>query len=187
MNDAYRTIVSLATVLPLSITFAYLYACDIARLLPNSSFYLQHFNCFKLCLILLVVCLNVCIGHLMVKKLQVSGDDLDIEDIRVCSFKELGTDSILSYLPYVLPLFIGAGQTLDLGGWILGLILLFLLSWISMTISFSPLLRICGLRFYEVVLANGSAATLLVGDPCLRPKKITTAVRMTESCYYGVK
>lgn len=56
-----------------------------------------------------------------------------------------------------------------------------------MTIAFSPLLRICGLRFYEVVFSDGETATLLIDDFRLRPKSIEYAAKISDSCFYGLR
>lgn len=187
MNNLYRAIVSLATVFPLSITFTYLYADWIAERLPfELAAILQNDNFLKISLVFAVIVLNLCFGIGTVKFLKYLSRKIDVAPVKVNSNKELGADSILSYLPYVLPLFMGSGERLDLGGWILGLLLLISLSWISMTIAFSPLLRICGLRFFEVEFADGETATLLVDSLCLRPKSVDRAAKISDSCFYGV-
>lgn len=188
MNDLYRAIVSLATVFPLSITFTYLYADWIVEQLPSQlTESLVDVNWLRFLLVLAVIILNLCIGFGAVGFLKFLSGKIDVAPVRVNSYKELGSDSILSYLPYVLPLFMGSGESLDPGGWILGLLLLLSLSWISMTIAFSPLLRICGLRFYEVVFSDGETATLLIDDFRLRPKSIEYAAKISDSCFYGLR
>lgn len=103
------------------------------------------------------------------------------------SVKELGTDSLLAYLPYVLPLFIVQGERQEPLGWLLGGVLLLLLSWASMTIAFSPLLRICGLRFFEATLPDGVIITILIRDQKLRPLKLKEAATISDNCFYGLK
>ena len=188
MNDIYRAIISLATVFPLSITFTYLYADWIVEQLPSQlTASLIDVNYLQFLLVFVVIVLNLCIGLGIVRFLRFLSGKIGVAPVRVNSYKELGSDSILSYLPYVLPLFIGSGESLDPGGWALGLLLLLSLSWISMTIAFSPLLRICGLRFYEVVFSDGETATLLIDDLRLRPKSIDCAAKISDSCFYGLR
>ena len=83
--------------------------------------------------------------------------------------------------------FMGEAESYVLGGVLqVGILFLLCLSWASMTISFSPLLRVLGVKFFEVGLEDGKVVTLLIGDK-LRPLHVSRVVVISDSCFYGVK
>lgn len=188
MNNLYRALISLATVFPLSITFSYLYADWLLDSLPECGANLieEHFPP-RLFFVFCACALNFILGKIILSYLEYVAKGLDRHPIKINSIKELGTDSLLAYLPYVLPLFIDQGEHQEPMGWLLGAVLLLILSWASMTIAFSPLLRICGMRFFEATLPDGITVTVLIRDPRLRPLKLREASTISESCLYGLK
>ena len=149
MNNFHRSLISLATVFPLSITFSYLYAEWLLSLMPNQvSRLVETYLNVQIFFVLCAVFLNYALGQLILRYLGFVAKKLDRCPVKLTSVKELGTDSLLAYLPYVLPLFMVQGDRQEPMGWLIGGILLLILSWASMTIAFSPLLRICGMRFF---------------------------------------
>lgn len=187
MNRCLRTVISLTTILPLSITFTYLYAGMLFDEIPVC----QRFDFLsktyvRIGLTVIVAVLNYGSGVLSLLFLKYFSRIAGEREIRVTSMKELGGDALMSYMPYVLPLFVIQGESQEIAGWLVGFCLLFVLSWSSMTISFSPLLRLCGLRFYEVTLSDGRMVTLLIGDKKIRPLRVKSAVTISDSCLYGV-
>ena len=186
MNNLYRSLISLATVFPLSITFSYLYSDWLLSLLPDvvSHFLEAHLNA-QLVFVLCAVVFNYALGQIILIYLGWVATKLDRLPVKLTSVKELGTDSLLAYLPYVLPLFMIQGDRQEPTGWLLGGILLLILSWASMTIAFSPLLRICGMRFFEATRPDGT--TVLIKNPSLRPLRLTEASSISDNCLYGLK
>lgn len=187
MNRCLRTLISLTTVLPLSITFTYLYAGVLFEKFPVwLRFDFLSVENVRVILTVLVASLNHFLGALILLFLKYFTRKAGERVIKVTSVKELGGDALMSYMPYVLPLFIIQGESQEMMGWFVGFCLLFCLSWSSMTISFSPLLRLCGLRFYEAVLVDGKIVILLIGDENVRPLWVKSAVTISDSCLYGV-
>lgn len=188
MNNLYRSLISLATVFPLSITFSYLYSDWLLSLLPDvvSHFLEAHLNA-QLVFVLCAVVFNYALGQIILIYLGWVATKLDRLPVKLTSVKELSTDSLLAYLPYVLPLFMIQGDRQEPTGWLLGGILLLILSWASMTIAFSPLLRICGMRFFEATRPDGTTVTVLIKNPSLRPLRLTEASSISDNCLYGLK
>lgn len=188
MNNFFRALISLCTVLPLSITFSYLYADWLWSRLPKSWCELigSHVD-YRLFLVSITCILNVLIGKSALLFLNsVAHKHLDVRPISIISIKELGSDSLLAYLPYVLPLFIVQGDSQGVTGWLLGTFLLFILSWVSMSVAFSPLLRLLGLRFFEANLEEKRSVILLVKGSCIEPLEVSSAATITDNCYYGL-
>lgn len=188
MNNFYRALISLGTVFPLTITFSYLYANWLLDLLPYSwSNVIESYINVKLLFVLLACVLNIVWGKSTVLALNwMARKYLDSRPVGIGSIKELGSDSLLAYLPYVLPLFIAPGESQDVVGWLFGSVFLFILSWASMTITFSPLLRLSGLRFFEATLLDKTCVTLLIYKDDIRPLNVTRVATISNSCYYGL-
>lgn len=188
MNNFYRALISLATVFPLSITFSYLYASWMSEWLPEVFVnWIKAYISLQLFFVLVACVVNLLIGWLILKYLSYVANKIGGRPMKIVSVKELGTDSLLAYLPYVLPLFIVQGDRQEPTGWLLGACLLLVLSWASMTIAFSPLLRICGLRFFEAGLEDGKTVTLLIRNKKLRPLKLREVAVISDCCFYGLK
>jgi len=188
MNRLYRAVIGLATVLPITIPLAYVFAPQLSRLLPD---------CWVACLAgvvdvalimtLVAIVFNAVVGWSFVWFLGYVAHRRGGSPVSVLTVKPLGTDSLLGYMPYVLPFFITQGELQGPVGYGLGLLALMALSWASVAITFSPLLRLCGLYFYEVQLADKSIATLLIRKKQLNPAKIKSAAVISDYCYYGLE
>lgn len=188
MNSLYRSIVALSTVIPLTIPFSFVFSKHwrepLSQILPKFCLWIDP----VIVGLTLVVFANVVIGYLMVQFLDcLANSYLGPNPIKVERVRILGGDSMMGYLPYVLPLFITESQLQPLLGWGLGAIVLLLLALLSSTIPFSPLLKICGMQFYEAELADRRVVTLLIKDKTLRPLRIKKSVRISEFCIYGVE
>ena len=72
-------------------------------------------------------------------------------------------------------------------GWLIGAVALYVLSFASMTIPFSPLLSLWGLRFYEASLADKTTVTLLIRGPRMSPLKLKGAAWISDFCVYGLR
>ncbi len=188
MNAGYRALISLTTVLPLSITFSYLYAGELERFFYGIEFYREDLPVYvRLFWVFEVSIFNAVAGAVVVQFLKIFARKSGKRPVRVTSVKELGGDALLSYMPYVLPLFVAQSENQAMMGWGIGFVLLFLLSWSSMTVSFSPLLRLCGVRFFEATLVDGKVVTLLIDNEEVRPLALQSAVKVSDNCYYGLK
>ncbi len=188
MNGVYRALISLATVLPISIPFVYVFADDLARIFPKPVIVcVSQIMDFSVFLVFLAIVVNCLIGFAFIWILEYFASLAGARPVKVETVRVLGADSILGYLPYVLPLFISQDDTQGLIGWLIGCCILFILSWVSTTIAFSPLLRLCGLQFYEVGLADGTTVTLLIRGARLRPLRLKAAVYISEYCIYGIR
>lgn len=188
MNTFYRAIVSLATVFPIGITYVFVFAGELEKLFPEEFVCLvERFVAFPVFLVLLAVFSNLILGFAVVWFLGFVAHKISERPVKIEGIKLLGSDSLLSFLPYVLPLFVSEDGMQGLAGWVIGGLLLLLLSWTSMTISFSPLLRVCGLQFYEAQLADGNVVTLLIKKPKLIPMRIKAVSYITDYCVYGIR
>lgn len=182
MNNLIRALMALTTVLPISIPFAFLFSKSIFRT----------FGLDEVCgpvagtaiAIVAIIFLNLLVGFCCVWLICFIADRSDKRTIKVLSVKPLGGDSLLVYLPYILPLFLIPTGDIDWLGWCLGGALLFVLAWSSMTIPFSPLLKVCGLSFYEASLADRRVITMLVPKH-QEPLEVKIASRITDFCMFG--
>lgn len=188
MNAGYRALISLTTVLPLSITFSYLYAGELESFFCGVEFYREDLPIYvRLFWVFEVSIFNALAGAVVVQFLKIFARKSGKRPVKVSCVKELGGDALLSYMPYVLPLFVAQSENQAMMGWGIGFVLLFLLSWSSMTVSFSPLLRLCGVRFFEATLVDGKVVTLLIDNEEVRPLALKCAVKVSDNCYYGLK
>lgn len=187
MNSLYRALVSLATVLPISIPYVYVFSNQIHALIFTEEHTCLVGDMFPVIAVLVTVAANFLMGWLITRFLNSVAHRISERPVRVETVKVLGADSLMGYLPYVLPLFITQDDLQGAIGWFIGGIILLLLSWVSMTVAFSPLLRLCGLQFYEVQLADGTIATLLLKDQKLRPLKLKAAAFISDHCIYGIR
>lgn len=188
MKNLYRTIICLSTVLPISIPFSYIFSEEIQAKFPSFFIGLLGEPLSPVWVIVFaVIALNLFIGRGMVALLRAYENFAGSYPIEVQRAKEMGADSLMMYLPYVLPLFLTQTGAQGPFGWLLGFFLLFSLSWASMTISYSPLLRICGVRFFEVDLLDKRTVVLLVTEADVDPMKIKRAVCVSLFCRIGVK
>lgn len=188
MNSLYRAIIALSTVIPLTIPFAFVFSDvwkdDLIDILPQCCLWVDP----VIVGLIIVVVLNAVIGYVMVAFLDwLANEYLGSNPVHVESVKMLGGDSMMGYLPYVLPLFITQSQMQPLLGWVVGAIVLLLLSLLSSTIPFSPLLKVCGLQFYEAELSDKRIVTLLIRDKTLRPLRLKKSVMISDFCIYGVR
>lgn len=190
MNKFYRALIALSAVLPLSIPFAFLFSDewsnDLRTLLPSVLF-----KVFapEVLWILFIVVFNVAIGFSMVEFLKYLGNNfLTQSPIKVQSIKLLGGDSMMGYLPYVLPLFITQSNMQPVLGWIVGALVLFVLAYQSSTIPYSPLLKVCGLKFFEATLADGRTVILLVHRGIKKnPLRLAIGADVSKFCIFGVE
>ena len=187
MNSLYRALVSLATVLPISIPYVYVFSDQIHALIFTGENAHKVGDMFPVIAVLITVAANFLIGLAIIKFLDVVAHQISERPVKIQTVKVLGSDSLMGYLPYVLPLFISQDDMQGAIGWIIGGIILLILSWVSMTVAFSPLLRLCGLQFYEAQLADGTIATLLVKDRKIRPLKLKAAAYISSYCIYGIR
>ena len=190
MNAWYRALVALSTVIPLTIPFAYIFAKPLMAGFPEcvqAEVSALPFINLTGVLVLLTVVVNLFLGKAIVYWLDRVARKIGDEPIKVEAIKLLGGDSLMGYLPYVLPLFIMQSDMQGALGWIVGAVALFVLSWASMTIPFSPLLRICGLRFYEATLADKTTVTLLIRSPVLTPMRLKGGAWISDFCVYGLR
>ena len=193
MNPLYRALMALATVIPLSIPLGYIYINNVffnvyaeKEWFVTLSFGLSK-QYFIIIMMVLILIMNIIIGFLMVYFLDFVAKDIGKEPVRVESIKLLGGDSLMGYLPYVLPLFITENTMQGIMGWAIGIVALYLLAWSSATIAFSPLLRICGLRFFEATLSDNTTVTLLIRNKEIQPLKLKSAAWISEFCIYGLR
>lgn len=187
MNSLYRALGSLATVLPISIPYVYVFSNQIYALIFTEEGGQSVCDVFPLIAVLATVVANFLLGLAIIKFLDMVAHKISERPVKIETVKVLGADSLMGYLPYVLPLFITQDDMQGAIGWIIGVVILLVLSWVSMTIAFSPLLRLCGLQFYEVQLADGTIATLLVKDQKIRPLKLKAAAFISNYCIYGIR
>lgn len=189
MNSFYRALISLAAVFPISIPYAYMFSADIEYLLLPEAFYdiLPGWFDIELAIVLAVVAINIIVGYVVVWALGAIAGMIGDRPVKVLSVKLSGSDSLLGYLPYVLPLFVTQPEVQNGLGWAVGVFLLFVIAWASGSITFSPLLNICGLRFYEVQFAGGYSATLLIKGKILKPLELKSAAKISDSCFYGLR
>lgn len=185
MNGLYRGLIALATVLPISIPYAYVFIEKLLDLLPESVRWRVDEWILVGAWMALIFIGNYLVGRLIVWVLRYFARRATEEPINVKTAKPLGADCLMGYLPYVLPLFFTQTDAQGAMGWLFGGIVLWGLSWSSMTIPYSPLLRICGLRFYEAGLASGMTVTLLIQNSRISPFRLKSAVFISESCRYG--
>lgn len=185
MNNFYRAMVALSTVIPLTIPFAFIFAEHWQVAL--SVYCPEYFNPVFVG-VTLVALANWVVGYAMVWILDIIANrKLGRNVIRVESVRLLGGDSMMGYLPYVLPLFITQSNMQPIIGWVIGAVVLLLLALLSSTIPFSPLLKICGLQFYEAQLADCRTVTLLIRNKKLRPLRLKKGVSISDYCIYGVE
>lgn len=190
MNACYRALVALSAVIPLSIPFVYIFAESLIANIPRSVVDAlgtwPFLNLTAVLVFLMAVC-NFALGKVIVWCLDCVARKIGSEPIRVEAVKLLGGGSLLGYLPYVLPLFIMQGDMQGALGWLIGAVALYVLSFASMTIPFSPLLSLCGLRFYEASLADKTTVTLLIRGPRMSPLKLKGAAWISDFCVYGLR
>lgn len=188
MNSLYRSMIALSTVLPLTIPFAFVFADKwvdpLLELFPGIFCVVNPI----IAGIAFVVFLNWVFGVILVHVLDtIACNYLGKDPIKVESVRMLGGDSMMGYLPYVLPLFISQSSMQPVIGWVIGAFVLLILALLSSTIPFSPLLKICGLQFFEVELADRRVVTLLIRNRKLRPLRLKKGVAITDFCVYGVE
>lgn len=61
--------------------------------------------------------------------------------------------------------------------------LLLLLAWSSSVISYSPLLELCGMKFYEVTTAKGETLIVIDSTGGLTLGAPLDLVRISDECY----
>lgn len=186
MNGLYRGLIALATVLPISIPYAYVFIEKLLDLIPESVRWRVDEWILVGAWMAVIFIGNYLVGRLIVWVLRVCVRYTEPRAIRVRTAKPLGADCLMGYLPYVLPMFVTQSDAQGMAGWLLGLMLLWVLSWTAMTIPYSPLLRLCGLRFYEVELESGMTVTLLIDNRKITPFRLKSAAYISESCRYGI-
>lgn len=186
MNGLYRGLIALATVLPISIPYAYVFIEDLLDLIPESVRWQVDEGWLIGAWMVLIFIGNYLVGWGIVWVLKKCVKYTEPRTIRVKTAKPLGADCLMGYLPYVLPMFVVQSDAQGMAGWLLGLGLLWLLSCTSMTIPYSPLLRLCGLRFYEAELESGMTVTLLIDNRKITPFRLKSAAYISESCRYGI-
>lgn len=188
MNGLYRALIALSTVVPISISYVFVFADSLIKLFPaelvaKCSAYADP----VVWLLVVATAANLVIGKIVVWLLICFAKFVGSSPIKVKSIKVIGADGLLGYLPYVLPLFFTQPEAQGTAGWIAGGLFLIILAWTSMTIPFSPLLRVCGLHFYEAELEDGKTVTLLVTNRRLRPLKLTRAAVVSQFCRFGLR
>lgn len=186
MNRLYRAFIALSTILPISVPFSFVFSDIWVGYLP--SFMITGTSHDQILFIVYIAIANLLLGKLIALALiNIALKYLRRNNVRINSVKQLGGDSMMSYLPYVLPLFITQSNMQPLIGCLIGAILLLLLAFCSSTIPFSPLLKMCGIQFYEVELADHRVVTLLTGDKNIQPLKVSKAAVISDFCLYGVE
>lgn len=186
MNKLYRAFIALSTILPISLPFSFVFSDTWVIYLP--SFMVTGTSNDQILFIVYVAFANLLVGKLIALFLTKTAlKYLRRNNVRINSVKLLGGDSMMSYLPYVLPLFITQSNMQPLIGCLIGAILLLLLAFCSSTIPFSPLLKMCGIQFYEVELADHRVVTLLIGNKNIQPLKVSKAAVISDFCLYGVE
>ena len=187
MNNCYRALISLSTILPVCISFSYVYADWVVDIFPlGLRKWMEAYFSVKLFCVVVAIAVNVGVGVFIRDCLRWFSKKSCPISVKIKTTRELGGDALLIYLPYVLPFFMTQSEGQEPLGWLLGILFLLCLSWASMTISFSPLLRVLGVKFFEVGLEDGKVVTLLIGDK-LRPLHVSRVVVISDSCFYGVK
>ena len=187
MNGIYRGLIALATVLPLTLPFAYMFSGSVLDFLPEAVYWTFSRTTWDAILMAVVAGGNYSAGKAILWLLRRYAKTVSPEPISVNAVRGMGDDSLLAYLPYVLPFFVVQPESQNWVGWAFGIVMLWGLAWAAMTIPFSPLLRICGLRYYEAELKDGTTVTLLIEGRKIRPLRLKSVVFVTEFCKYGVE
>lgn len=188
MNGLYRALIALSTVVPISISYVFVFADSLIEQFPAELVsWCSSYADPVVWLLVVATVANLAIGKIEVWLLICFAKVVGPSPIKVKSIKVIGSDSLLGYLPYVLPLFFTQPEAQGATGWIAGGLFLIVLAWTSMTIPFSPLLRVCGLYFYEAELEDGKTVTLLVANKRLHPLKLNRAAVVSQFCRFGLR
>lgn len=188
MNGLYRALIALSTVIPISISYVFVFADSLVDLFPLGLIaWCSDYADPVLWLLAFATIANLVAGKIAIWVLIYFAKVVGPSPIKVRSVKLIGSDGLLGYLPYVLPLFFAQPEAQGATGWGVGGLFLVVLAWTSMTIPFSPLLRVCGLRFYEAELEDGNTVTLLMTNERLHPLKLNRAAVISQFCRFGLR
>ncbi len=164
---------SLFSILPISIPYAYILSSgddgEYNRLLWALGIFFA----------------NIVAGWIYIFFLDFMSNKLEQDKLIIKSIKPLGTDSPLIYLSYILPLFFSENNSVETSAIILAIALIWITGLSSNSLLFSPLLKICGLSFYEAELSDKRIITLVAKNK-VDELNITLGVRISKFCYFGV-
>ena len=169
MNRIILLFMTLFCILPISIPYAYILSSEDEKLLWTLGIFVA----------------NIAAAWLYIKFLNFISNKLEQDKLIIKSIKPLGTDSPLIYFSYILPLFFSENNSIDTSAVILAIILVLFTGLSSNSLLFSPLLKICGLSFYEVELSDKRTITLVVKNK-IDGLNITVGARISKFCYFGV-
>lgn len=187
MNPLYRTILSLSVVSPLALFFLVGYSDLIVDQL--NSFVPETWNMDGMkeqesaILILLGLLFVYFLGRLFRYVLLRHGKERSTELIRLTTIKRLGMTSVTDFLPYILLFIFAQNEVQGMFNWLVALGLLFLMAWASSVVSYSPLLELCGLKFYEAITAKGETLIVIVFNHKLKVETSLDMVKISECCY----
>lgn len=187
MNPIYRTILSLSVVSPLLLFFLVGYSSRIVDwmngFIPASwGLAERHSQAVGVLIILGLVAvyfLGLLYRFILIKFALGRGSEL----IRLTTIKRLGMTSLTDFLPYILLSIFAQNEVQGVFNWAVALLLLFAMAWTSSVISYSPLLELCGLRFYEVTTAKGETMIVISSNKRLKLNVALDLFRISECCY----
>jgi hypothetical protein len=180
-----RTFISFTAFFPLSVVLTYCFLDQLTDWLRHAAPLLVSVPSWGVqgAIMALVVLLNVFVGWVSARWIEFMMRRMNPNRFNAKTVKECGDDRILEYLPYLLPLFIHPSSPQGLGGWILGAIMLLWLTSSYRGLQYSPLLRLFGFRFYDVVTSGGYGIVVISKHEISGVAEAGEAVRLTENCY----
>lgn len=187
MNPIYRTILSLSVISPLLLFFLVGYASWIVDwmngFMPADWGMNEMKSQEEAALIIFGLIAVYLLGRLyrfgLLKFALGRGSEL----IRLATVKRLGMTSLTDFLPYILLFIFAQNEVQGVFNWAVALFLLFVMAWTSSVISYSPLLELCGLRFYEATTAKGETIIVITSNKKLKLDATLDLVRISECCY----
>lgn len=188
MNGFYRVLIALTAVLPLFLVS--LISCEVSILswLKGWSCLQYRSECLLYCffsgIVLLCVLIIFFLANWAKKNILAMRDEGASIPLTIVGTKRLGMNCLSDYLPYVLPFFFSGAIEINLVSWLLGIGCLFILAYLSSTVSYSPLLNLVGIHFYECQTnINRTIIVLSVKDVRSDEKKSQNLVQISEDCY----
>lgn len=187
MKPFYRAIFSLSLISPLIVLFALLYAEDI-------------FGCFvgwipcinvldlgvegkQIIVVALVAVIIVLLNWWIKHKILSLRLERSSVDKTIYIKKRLGMNSLADYLPYILLFIFPQNSFSGIVGTAIAFLLILSIAFFSPAISYSPILDIFGLHFYEIETVDGETLLILTDKRKISLRKTLSVYKISDECF----